>query len=137
MDYEDRLHVWLVACWHGMAYWNGHGLLISAPQAVRELNALTDGPQICEDRLRNIVSECKNTAPPYVSTDPAVHAAHARVVERTELDRLRKRKARGTHNDTRTPDIHAKGVDAPIEMLRKSRGCQGTERRQKVPTDTR
>lgn len=71
MLYEDRLYVWLLACWHGMAYWKGHGLLISAPQAVRELNALTDGPQIREDRLRKIVTEFKNTSPPYASTDPA------------------------------------------------------------------
>ena len=137
MDYEDRLHVWLLACWHGMAYWNGHGLLISAPQAVRELNALTDGPQICEDRLRNIVSECKNTAPPYVSTDPAVHAAHARVVERTELDHLRKRKARRTQMIRGPPTYTPKAWTRPLKCLGKSRGCQGTERRQKVPTDTR
>ena len=52
----------VLACWHGMAYWNRHGLLISAPQAVRELNALTDVPQIREDRLRSIVAEFKNTA---------------------------------------------------------------------------
>jgi hypothetical protein len=71
LSYEDRLHVWLLACWHGMAYWNGHGLLISAPQAVRELNALTDGPQIREDRLRKIVAEFKDTSPPYASADPA------------------------------------------------------------------
>jgi len=71
LSYEDRLHVWLLACWHGMAYWNGHGLLVSAPQAVRELNALTDGPQIREDRLRKIVAEFKDTSPPYASTDRA------------------------------------------------------------------
>ena len=70
LNYEDRLHAWLLACWHGMAYWKGHGLLISAPQAVRELNALTDGPQIREDRLRKIVTEFKDTAPPYSSFDP-------------------------------------------------------------------
>ena len=123
MRYEDQLYVWLLACWHGMAYWKGRGLLISAPQAVRELNALTDGPQVREDRLRKIVTEFKNTAPPYVSTDPAVHAAHARVVERTELDRLRKRKSRGTAaNDTRAPHIPAESADAPIEILRKKPG---------------
>ena len=62
MDYQDRLHAWLLACWDGMAYWKGRGLLISTPQAVRELNALTYGPQVREDRLRKIVTEFKNTA---------------------------------------------------------------------------
>jgi hypothetical protein len=74
LSYEDRLHVWLLACWHGMAYWNGHGLLISAPQAVRELNALTDGPQIREAQLARIVVEFKDTSPPYVSFDPALNS---------------------------------------------------------------
>ena len=52
-----------------------------------------------------------------------MHAAHGRVVERTELDRLRKRKSRGTAaNDTRAPHIPAESADAPIEILRKKPG---------------
>ena len=124
MSYEDRLYVWLLACWHGMAYWNKRGLLVSAPQALRELNALTDGPQIREAQIARIVAEFKNTSPPYVSFDPALQ--QDRAADRAEVDRLRKRKSRGAgYIGSGPPDICAKSADAPIEIIRKKAAPRG------------
>ena len=130
MDYEDRLHVWCTALLKGMPYYNGRGLLIPLPQAVRELNALTDGPQVRAAQLGRIVAEFKDISPPYPSFDPALQCAQDRAADRAEVDRLRKRKSRGTAYDgTATPDIYAEGADTPIEMVRKKsrpRGHRGS-----------
>lgn len=124
MDYEDRLRVWCTALLKSMAYYNGRGLLIPLPRAVRELNAATDGPQIRAAQLERIVAEFKDISPPYPSVDPALTARAAktqeRAADRAEKHRLRLRKSRGSEVlDTRHPHMDAGSALAHIEMIRR------------------
>src|SRR4051812_14846618 len=70
MSYEDRLRVWCIALKKGIAYWNGHGLLVPLQQAVMELNGSAEVGQLRSAQLKRIVAEFKDTSPPYSSFDP-------------------------------------------------------------------
>ncbi len=88
LTYEDRVHVWCIACKLGVAApyapedvstrgkrhrAQSGRLLLPLHEAVAELNArLPDVPQLRGDQAKRIVAEFKDVAPPYSSFDPAL-----------------------------------------------------------------